>query len=117
LLVTARQKFGSPDFHTRYDALKDLWDAFERLKTLEPPRDDKRRSSANLIARVSAEAKVQEMLDKEMRVDLDEFGNGFFIRHANAAQVSLQTSEEIDYLFHRLFAVIRLLLRSTHRGE
>jgi len=117
LLESARQKFSSPDFRTRYDALKDLWDAFERLKTLEPPRTDKRQSSAALIARVSEEPRIREMLDEEMRVDLEGFGNGFFIRHANAAQVSLQSSEEIDYLFHRLFAVIRLLLRSTGRGQ
>ncbi len=60
---------------------------------------------------------VRDMLDAEMRVELENFGNGFFIRHANAAQITLQTSEEIDYLFHRLFAVIRLLLRSTARGQ
>jgi len=117
LLEAARDKFSRPDFRTRYDALKDLWDAFERLKTLEPPRDDKRKSSAALIARVSPEPKFREMLETEMRVELENFGNGFFIRHANADQVSLQTSEEIDYLFHRLFAVIRLLLRSTGRGN
>jgi hypothetical protein len=117
LLEAARQKFSSPDFRTRYDALKDLWDGFERLKTLEPPRTEKRQSSAALIARVSQEPRIQEMLDAEMRVELEGFGNGFFIRHANAAQVTLQTSEEIDYLFHRLFAIIRLLLRSTGRGQ
>jgi hypothetical protein len=117
LLESARRQFSSPDFRTRYDGLKDLWDAFERLKTLEPPQSDKKKSSANLIGRVSKEPKVQDMLDKEMRVELSEFGNGFFIRHANAAQVSLQTSEEIDYLFHRLFAIVRLLLRSTGRGN
>jgi hypothetical protein len=115
LLYTARTKFCAPDFHTRYDALKVLWDAFERLKTLEPPHD-KRASATALIAKVSPEAAVREMLDVEMRKDLNDFGNGFFIRHAGADQVSLQTSEEIDYLFHRLFAVIRLLLRSTGRG-
>lgn len=117
LLDSARRKFSSPDFVVRYEALQDLWHAFERLKTLEPPRDDMRQSSAALIARVSQEPSVQAMLDEEMRRNLNEFGNGFFIRHANAQQVRLQTSEEIDYLFHRLFAVIRLLLRSTGRGR
>jgi hypothetical protein len=117
LLESARDKFSSPNFRTRYDALKDLWDAFERLKTLEPPRNNKALSSAALIARVSPEPPIREMLNAEMRVELENFGNGFFIRHANAQQISLQTSEEIDYLFHRLFAIIRLLLRSTHRSE
>ena len=64
LLESARQKFARPDFHTRYDALKELWDAFERLKTLEPPRADKWLSSEALIARVSNDAKVREMLGK-----------------------------------------------------
>jgi len=114
LLEAARDRFSRPDFRTRYDALKDLWDAFERLKTLEPPRTDKKQSSEALIAKVSPEPQIRAMLDVEMR-ELEKLGNGFFIRHANANQVSLQTSEEIDYLFHRLFAVIRFLLRSTGR--
>ncbi len=49
LLEAARDKFSRADFHIRYDALKDLWDAFERLKTLEPPRDNKQKSSEALI--------------------------------------------------------------------
>lgn len=117
LLQSARNRFSSPDFHTRYDALRDLWHAFERLKTLEPPRNDIRLSSEALIARVSPEPQVRAMLQTEMRIELNDFGNGFFIRHADAEQVLLQTTEEIDYLFHRLFAVIRLLLRSTGRAQ
>jgi hypothetical protein len=117
LLESARNRFGSPDFHTRYDALRDLWHGFERLKTLEPPRNDIRQSSEALIARVSPEPQVRAMLRTEMRVELNDFGNGFFIRHADVDQVLLQTTEEIDYLFHRLFALIRLLLRRTGRGQ
>jgi hypothetical protein len=116
LLERARQGFSEPDFHTRYDALKDLFDAFERMKTLEPPHTKPAAAEA-LIARVSPEPKVREMLSSEMRKELQDFGNGFFIRHADAGQVSLQTSEEIDYLFHRLFALIRLLLKTTGQGE
>jgi hypothetical protein len=114
LLRNARDKFTKPDFRVRYDALKDLWDAFERVKTLEPPHR-KPTSADALVKRVSSEQKVQGMLNSEMRKELDGFGNGFFIRHADAGQVSLQTTAEIDYLFHRLFALIWFLLRSTGR--
>jgi hypothetical protein len=117
LLESARRRFSDPDFHVRYDALRDLWHAFERLKTLEAPRDDLRLSSTALVERASQEPEFREYLTSEMREELNDFGNGFFIRHANAEQVLLQTSEEIDYLFHRLFAVIRFLLRSTGRGQ
>jgi len=57
------------------------------------------------------------MLESEMRKDLNSFGNGFFIRHARVDQATIDSSEMIDYLFHRLFSVIRLLLRSTGRGQ
>jgi hypothetical protein len=114
LLESARRRFSNPDFHVRYDALRDLWDAFERLRTLEPPHDI-RRSAAVLIARATQEPRLRELLDTEMR-GLNDIGNEFFIRHANADQVSLETSEEIDYMFHRLFAVTRFLLRSTARA-
>jgi hypothetical protein len=117
LLESARLGIGSPDFHQRYNSLRDLWDAFERPKTLEPPRDDVRRSAEALLARATQEPRFREMLSTEMRVVLPDFGNGFFIRHANAEQVVLQTGEEIDYLFHRLFALIRFLIRSTGRGQ
>jgi len=116
LLETARQRFGGPDFHTRYDALRSLWDAFERLRTLEPPRRLPESADA-LIARVSTEPAIREMLESEMRKDLNSFGNGFFIRHARVDQATIDSSEMIDYLFHRLFSVIRLLLRSTGRGQ
>lgn len=115
LLESARLRFAEPDLHIRYDALKDLWDAFERLKTLEPP-GTKPAAAKALILRASAETKVQEMLDREMSKELESLGNSFFIRHANAAQVSLTTIEEVDYFFHRLFALIRFLLRSTGRA-
>jgi len=115
LLESARRRFSDPDFHVRYDAVRDLWDAFERLKTLEPPHDI-RRSSTALIARATQEPRLRELLDTDMR-ELTDIGNEFFIRHANAEQVRLETSEKIDYMFHRLFAVIRFLLRSTGRGQ
>jgi archaeosine-15-forming tRNA-guanine transglycosylase len=115
LLESARRRFSDADFHERYDALRDLWHAFERIKTLEPPHDV-RRSSAALIARATEEPRLREVLDADMH-DLTDIGNEFFIRHANAEQVRLETSEEIDYLFHRLFALIRFLLRRTGRGQ
>lgn len=115
LLESARRRFSDPDFRVRYDALRDLWDAFERLKTLEPPHDI-RRSSTALITRATQELRLRELLDTDMR-ELTDIGNEFFIRHANAEQVRLETSEEIDYLFHRLFAVTRFLLRRTGRAQ
>jgi len=35
------------------------------------------------------------------------------IRHNEVGRVPIERSEDIDYLFHRLFALMRLLLHAT----
>jgi hypothetical protein len=47
LLEAARTRFLSPKEEDRRDALEKLWDAFERIKTLEPGID--KRAQANAI--------------------------------------------------------------------
>ena len=41
LLEAARHRIASPKLEDRQDALQKLWDAFERLKTLEPGANKK----------------------------------------------------------------------------
>jgi hypothetical protein len=41
-----------------------------RLKTLEPPREDMRRSSTALVTRATQEPRFREFLETEMRVEL-----------------------------------------------
>jgi hypothetical protein len=38
------------------------------------------------------------------------------IRHTEVNKVAVEDSEHVDYLFHRLFALIRLILRKSGRG-
>jgi len=38
------------------------------------------------------------------------------IRHTEVGRTPIESPEQLDYLFHRLFALIRLVLRSTGRG-
>jgi hypothetical protein len=42
---------------------------------------------------------------------LTEIGNSYLIRHHEQAQIAVTDVDQIDYLFHRLFAMITLLLR------
>ncbi len=110
LLNTARAKFLDPDSAVRMESLEKLWDAFERLKTLEPGRDKKASASA-LIARTATEPTFKTLLDEEAK-SLTSIGNTFHIRHSETAQVELQNDTHVDYLFHRLFAFIWLFLRA-----
>ncbi len=114
LLETARIKFLDPESNIRRESLEKLWDAWERLKTIETPVIDKKASVAALLMRVAPEPSFREKLNNEAN-ELTTIGNSFRIRHSETKQVSLQMNEHVDYLFHRLFALIWLCLRTTGR--
>lgn len=114
LLETARQKFLNRDIDVRREALEKLWDAWERLKTLEPGKD-KKDSTKALLDRVSSEPEFRDRLEQEA-TQLTAIGNKFMIRHTETDKVQIVESSQIDYLFHRMFALIRLLLKATDRG-
>ena len=110
LLESARTKFLDPDANVRRDAIEKLWDAWERVKTLEPG-PDKRSSVKALLDRAADEPTFREVLEQEART-LTDVGNRFQIRHSETSQVPLQLSAHVDYLFHRLFSLIWLVLRA-----
>jgi len=47
---------------------------------------------------------------------LTEIGNTFMIRHTEVGKTPVEDPDQIDYLFHRIFSSIRLLLKATGRG-
>jgi hypothetical protein len=114
LLEDARSHFLNRRPEVRLRALEKIWDAWERLKTLEGP--DKLKSSKLLLDKVTAEPTFRERLEREAR-ELTDIGNAFMIRHFETSKVPITNSSEIDYLFHRMFALIRLILRATSRGN
>ena len=114
MLETARSKFISRDPAERNEALKDLWDAWERLKTIENP-SDKKDSTAILLDQV-ADGELRQSLEKETR-ELTDIGNKFQIRHSEVDQVPLTESHHVDYLFHRMFSLVHMLLVTTGRGK
>jgi hypothetical protein len=114
LLERSRRKFLSPNPAVRRESLETLWDAWERLKSLEPGRD-KRQSTERILDIGSAEPNFRELLENEARL-LTNIGNAFMIRHAEVGKIPIADNEHVDFLFHRLFAVIRLLLKKSNRG-
>jgi hypothetical protein len=114
LLEAARRQFTSPHIEARRDALEKLWDAFERIKTLEPGPDKKAQANA-LLDRV-ATGRFRAMLGDEAGA-LTNVGNTFRIRHAETTQEMLTDTIQVDYLFHRMLSFVRLLLKATARGS
>jgi hypothetical protein len=115
MLETARQKILNRALEVRLESLEKLWDAWERLKTLEPGRDKKEQAKA-LLVKASNEPNLLERLNTEAK-ELTDIGNKFRIRHAEVDKMPIEQSIHIDYLFHRMFALIRLLLRASGRGS
>lgn len=113
LLREAIKRFRDPAPTEHKLALERLWDAFERIKTLRLP-SDKRRSVDELIAAASPDPAFREQLQQDAR-SLTEIGNAFHIRHFEANKSALNDPLHVEYLFHRLFALVRLLLYHTQK--
>ena len=114
LLETAREKFLHRSLDTRKEGLEKLWDAWERLKTVELGKDKKAQANA-LLDKATKEPNFRARLGKEA-IELTEIGNNFMIRHTETTKTPITESAHVDYLFHRMFALIRLLLKSSGRG-
>lgn len=113
LLEESRRLFLSPRLDERRRALETLWDAFERIKTLEPGAD-KRASVTAILDKTTKAPGFRGVLEREAR-ELTDIGNALQIRHHETSQERLQHSEDLDYLFHRLFSFTRLVLHRTGR--
>lgn len=113
LLDDARVKFKDPSSKARSEAIEKLWDAWERLKSLEV-QGNKSLSVTRLLDQCSPESEFRQLLEQEAR-QLTAIGNDFQIRHFETDKVALASAAHIDYLFHRLFALIHLLLFSRLR--
>lgn len=114
LLETAREKLLNRSLDVRKEGLEKLWDAWERLKTVEPGKD-KRAQATAILDRAAKEPNYRKLLEDEALV-LTGVGNNFMIRHTEMTKTAVVESAHVDYLFHRMFAMIRLLLKQSNRG-
>lgn len=115
LLEKARQKIISPRHEDRRDGLEKLWDAFERIKTLEPgPKS----VSADVLLDAAARSgtKFRVVLAEEAKA-LTTIGNQHLIRHSETTQERLETALQVDYLFARMFAFVYLQLKASDRAS
>ncbi len=111
MLDECRAKFSDRNPLVRREALERLWDAWERLKSLADP-NDKKRSVKIIFDAVTSEPSLRARLEAEA-TELNSIGNSHLIRHSEVSQVPVIDVDQVDYLFHRLFAMIQLILRKT----
>ena len=109
LLSSAVQKIKATNLEIRREALEKLWDCWERVKSLDNP-NNKKASTEALLNKCASEENFRNLLEAEAKT-LTEIGNKYQIRHTEKLQIKIQTSEQVDYLFYRLFSLIHLLTR------
>lgn len=108
MLDESQKKFLNPHPGIRREAVERLWDCWERLKSIENPKN-KKDSIDKLMGKATSDPDVRTMLEEEAR-KLTEIGNSFHIRHTEISQISITDGAVLDYLFHRLFSMIKLLI-------
>lgn len=115
LLEDARRRFLAPKVEDRRDGLEKLWDAFERIKTLEPGAPNKSVTADAILDKAAQPgSKLRKVLADEAAA-LTSIGNSHRIRHSETWQEPLETTPQVDFLFCRLFAFIHLLLTASGR--
>ena len=86
-----------------------LFDSWERMKSLHDP-NDKKKSVAMMLDRCASEPAVRQLLDEEAKA-LTDIGNSFLLRHQEVRQTPVIAVDHIDHLYHRLFAMVELVVR------
>ncbi|MCA1404661.1 hypothetical protein I6F26_10335 [Ensifer sp. IC3342] len=111
MLEAARSKFLDPDVEIRREALEKLWDAWERLKTLGSGAKKPAQIAALLDAAAGhSSPRLRQALEDDA-LGLTHIGNKLQIRHTEKDAERIEKGEHVDYLFHRLFSLIQLVIR------
>lgn len=113
LISSAIEKFYDPDLEVRREALEKLWDAWERAKTLSDT--DKKKGIQQLLELAVPCSALRNRIQQEARA-LTEIGNQFRIRHSETDQIPIDREIDVDYLFHRLYALLRLVIVGVQRS-
>ena len=112
LIQDATHKFRNPRLNERKIALEKLWDAFERLKTIEIPEEKQKKQSADILLSKASLGKTlfKDILENECKT-LTNIGNQYQIRHFEKYTEPIASEEHLDYLFYRMYSLLSLLSR------
>jgi hypothetical protein len=102
-------EFQTSDPRRRWQGLRHLADAYERVKTLQVP-ENKKASTAALIGAMSPEVALGEHLDGLLR-QLTTLSHGLTIRHHEVGKVDITEDPVLaDFLFYSYYNVLRFAL-------
>jgi hypothetical protein len=99
----------SKDFFIKGDkqsALENLWDAFERMKTLLNP--DKKESSNTILDQLSGD--IERKIWEAEFLTLTDIGNDYQVRHFETNKRPITSNKEKEYLYFRMLSLIDFTL-------
>jgi hypothetical protein len=109
LIRTGLGRFTSSDPQQRWEAVRLLADAYERIKTIKQP-SNKKVSTGLLVNAISTNEQIAEHIEALFRT-LTSTSNDLTIRHHEHGKVGiLHDADLIDFLFYSYYNVIRLSL-------
>ncbi|WGM22878.1 hypothetical protein QEH68_22395 (plasmid) [Paenarthrobacter sp. OM7] len=111
LLSRSKELYLSRKADDRALALEKLWDAYERLKTVDIVGNKKQ--SADALLNNIASTEFRSIVTVEMK-NLTDLGNQFMIRHHETDKHQVP-EEAQDYLFVRMGSLIHYLLKVSNR--
>ena len=116
LVTMALADFRSPDPQKRWSALRNMADAYERIKSSQVP-GNKKQSVAVLVSALRPEAALAEHLDALLR-EMTSFSNDLTIRHHEIGTVEItEDADLIDFLFYSYYNLIRFALLRLYAGQ
>jgi hypothetical protein len=116
LITMALADFRSPDPQKRWNALRNMADAYERIKSSQVP-GNKKQSVAVLVSALRPDAALAEHLDALLR-EMTSFSNDLTIRHHEIGTVEItEDADLIDFLFYSYYNLIRFALLRLYSGQ
>lgn len=110
LLSEAIERFQDPRPNVREASLEKLWGGWERLKTYYSL--NKKQGASELLEQAVTDSQLRKRINSKAK-ELTDIGNDFMIRHTETNKPRIAKTEHVDYLFHRLFALIWMLLKTS----
>jgi hypothetical protein len=107
LIERALDNFYDRSGDKKLDGLRNIVDAFERVKTLEG--SNKKTSVKRVIANLSSVDEICSVFDDHLH-KMTELANQYTIRHHESDKIVLDDEELIDFLFYGYYNLVRLIL-------
>lgn len=108
LIIESKIYISKKEYREKRIGLEKIWDAFERLKTINST--NKKESIENIISYVTNDdEEIKNMITNEFK-ELTQIGNSYSIRHHEMNQKQLPNIQYIEYLYFRLLSLISCVL-------